>query len=75
MKLRLVKQNIEDKIDIVAITRPFRKRTSFLYKIGSFSFYVLMDRESLLKRALKIQYGNAKNKVLKTIEGAGKIKE
>lgn len=32
-----------------------------------------MDRESLLKRALKIQYGNAKNKVLKTIEGAGKI--
>lgn len=32
-----------------------------------------MDRESLLKRSLKIQYGNAKNKVLKTIEGAGKI--
>lgn len=32
-----------------------------------------MDKESLLKRALKIQYGNAKKKVLKTIEGAGKI--
>lgn len=32
-----------------------------------------MDKESLLKRALKIQYSNAKNKVLKTIEGAGKI--
>lgn len=32
-----------------------------------------MDNESLLKRALKIQYSNAKNKVLKTIEGAGNI--
>nr|DAY07064.1 MAG TPA: hypothetical protein [Crassvirales sp.] len=32
-----------------------------------------MNNKSLLKRALKIQYNNAKNKVLKTIEGVGKI--
>lgn len=32
-----------------------------------------MNNKSLLKRALKIQYDNAKNKVLKTIERAGKI--
>lgn len=32
-----------------------------------------MNNKSLLKRALKIQYDNAKNKVLKTIEGVGKI--
>lgn len=28
-----------------------------------------MNNKSLLKRALKIQYDNVKNKVLKTIEG------
>lgn len=32
-----------------------------------------MNNKSLLKRALNIQYDNAKNKVLKTIEVADKI--
>lgn len=32
-----------------------------------------MNNKSLLKKALNIQYDNAKNKVLKTIEGIGKI--
>lgn len=32
-----------------------------------------MNNKSLLKRALKIQYDNVNNKVLKTIERVGKI--